>query len=421
MRASSDSIGAVVSPFMPDEEKLAAVREALPATGAGIYLNTGWAGPIAAETAAAMAELAGWEVATGRAHAAFHDEELARMDEARGAIAAVIHAPLDAIALTHGTSDGINAALWSIDWQPGDNLVTTRAEFPGVAAAIGALAGRWNLDVRWVDIDGDDVSTLAAFAAAFDARTRMVVLSHVTFATGERLPVAGVVALARASSSRVLVVLDAAQSAGAIPVDVGDLGVDFLALPARKWLLGPAGLGALYVAPAALDVVRPALAGVNSMRDPRDPARGLRGDARAFESTGFYAPAIAGMARSCGWLSMYVGLDWIVNRAQGLARRAFDALAATPGVTVLTPSHRIATMVTFRIGSWRAEDALDELGRRTFAIARYVEALDAIRISTAFFNTEAEIARFCEAVAEIAAHTSATLPRRPALTILGQG
>ena len=137
MRASSDSIGAVVSPFMPDEEKLAAVRQALPATGAGIYLNTGWAGPIAAETAAAMAELAGWEVATGRAHAAFHDEELARMDEARGAIAAVIHAPLDAIALTHGTSDGINAALWSIDWQPGDNLVTTRAEFPGVAAAIG--------------------------------------------------------------------------------------------------------------------------------------------------------------------------------------------------------------------------------------------------------------------------------------------
>ena len=96
-------------------------------------------------------------------------------------------------------------------------------------------------------------------------------------------------------------------------------------------------------------------------------------------------------------------------------------LATIPGVHVLTPSSRLATMVTFRIASWAAADALDELGRRTFAIARCVEALDAIRISTAFFNTDAEIVRFCDAVAEIAAHTPATLPRRPALTILGQG
>ncbi len=408
---------------MPDEERLAAVRQVLPATGAGIYLNTGWAGPLASETAAAMAELAGWELATGRAHAAFHDEELDRMDEARGAIAAVIHAPLDAIALTHGTTDGITAALWSFAWKPGDNLITTTAEFPGGAAAIGALAERWSLDVRSVDIGtgGDDAATLAAFAAAFDARTRAVLLSHVTFATGERLPVAGVVALARASSSRVLVILDAAQSAGAIPVDVGDLGVDFLALPARKWLLGPAGVGALYVAPAALDAVRPALASAAGLRDPLDAARGLRGDARGFEPSGFYAPAIAGMARSCGWLSMYVGLDWIADRGQRLARGAREALAATSGIAVLTPSNRLATMVTFRIAGWHAGEALDELGRRTFAIARRVEVLDAIRISTAFFNTEAEIARFCEAVAEIAAHTPATLPRRPALTILGGG
>jgi L-cysteine/cystine lyase len=134
----------------------------------------------------------------------------------------------------------------------------------------------------------------------------------------------------------------------------------------------------------------------------------------------FHAPSVVGMARSCGWLSMYVGLDWITDRAQGLARGALDLLAATPGVEVLTPPRRLATLVAFRIAGWPAGDALDELGRRTFAIARHVAPLDAIRISTAFFNTEAEIARFCAAVAEIAAHTPETLPRRPALTILGQ-
>ena len=107
---------------------------------------------------------------------------------------------------------------------------------------------------------------------------------------------------------------------------------------------------------------------------------------------------------------MYVGLDWILDRGRSLARGAFDLLAATPGVEMVTPRRpAVRTLVMFRINGWAAEDALDELGRRTFAIARHLQALDAIRISTAFFNTEAEIGRFCDAVAEIAAHTPGNL------------
>lgn len=406
---------------MPDDEKLTAVRELLPATGAGIYLNTGTAGPLPRETAAAMAELAGWEVATGRAHAAFQEEALARMDEARGAVAAVIHADLDSIALMHSTTDGVNAALWSVDWQPGDNLVTTTLEYAGVEAGIDALAERRQLEVRRIAPGPDDVATLAAFAEAFDARTRLAVLSLVTYSTGERLPVEGVVALARASSSGVVVVGDAAQAAGAIPVDVERLGVDFLAVPAQKWLLGPEGLGALYVSPGVLDRVRPAFAGVGALRDRPAPARGRRNDARGFEWSNFHSPSVVGMARSCGWLSMYVGLDWVHDRGRSLARLAADALAGTTGVSLVTPIDRLATLVTFRLANWRAEEALEELGRRTFVIARAVGHLDAIRISTAFFNTAEEIARFCDAVAEVAAHTPETLTRRRALTILGNG
>jgi L-cysteine/cystine lyase len=404
---------------MPDEEKLTAVRELLPATGAGIYLNTGTAGPLPRETAAAMSELEGWEVTTGRAHPAFHDEALDRLEEARGAVAAVIHADLDAIALMHSTTDGVNAALWSIDWQPGDNLVTTTHEYAGVVAGIDALAERRQLEVRRVEPGPDDVATLAAFAQAFDGRTRAVLLSVVTSDTGERLPVEGVVALARATTSGVVVVGDAAQAAGAIPIDVEALGVDFLAVPAHKWLLGPEGMGALYVSPLVLERVRPAFAGVGALRDRRAPARGRREDARGFEWSNFHSPSVVGMARSCGWLSMYVGLDWVHDRGRRLARQAADVLVAIPGVSLVTPLDRLATLVTFRIANWAASDALDELGRRTFVIARAIQHLDAIRISTGFFNTAEEVTRFCAAVAEVAAHTPATLPRRPALTILG--
>jgi len=129
---------------------------------------------------------------------------------------------------------------------------------------------------------------------------------------------------------------------------------------------------------------------------------------------------VVGMGRSIGWLSMYVGLDWIHRRGAALARAASDRLARIPGVEVITPRDRMATLVTFRIGGWPASTALDELGARVFAIARTIDHLDALRISVGFWATEAELERFAEAVELLAAHTPETIPARRTLTILGQ-
>ncbi len=405
---------------MPDAEKLAAVRELLPATGAGIYLNTGTAGPLPSETAKAMADLAEWEVRTGRADPSYEEETLVRMDEARGTIAAVIRAGVDDVALTHGTTDGLNIAAWSIDWQPGDRLVTTTLEYPGVMAALGSLAARRGVEIVSVDVDatGDDERTLTAFEQAVTPRTRLVLCSHVAWSTGQVLPVESIAGLARANSS--IVCIDGAQAAGAIPVDVTALGADLYALPAQKWLLGPEGMGALYCRPGLEDRVRPAFAGWLGMVDAGDAAAGLVSAARRFEATNFHAPSVVGVARSCGWLAMYIGLDWVTDRAHGLARGAADLLAAIPGVEILTPLDRLATIVTFRIAGWPAEDARRELGARAFAIIRRIRSLDALRISTGFFNTDAEVARFCAAVEELAKWTPETIPARRRLTILGQ-
>jgi selenocysteine lyase/cysteine desulfurase len=117
---------------------------------------------------------------------------------------------------------------------------------------------------------------------------------------------------------------------------------------------------------------------------------------------------------------MYVGLAWVHERGVALARSAADRLASIPGVTLLTPRERMATLVTFRIEGWPAESILDELGARVFAIARDIPALDAVRISIGFFTTEAEIERFAGAVELLAAHTPESLPPRSRLTVLGQ-
>ena len=116
---------------MPDPEKLTAVREALPALSAGIYLNTGSVGPMPAETAAAMADIANYERDLGRAHPDYFLESLARMDEARAGVAAVLGADVGAVGLTHSTTDAMNAATLLPDWREGGRAVTTAHEHPG--------------------------------------------------------------------------------------------------------------------------------------------------------------------------------------------------------------------------------------------------------------------------------------------------
>ncbi len=412
----------MVAPFPPDADRLAAVRAALPALEAGIYLNTGSVGPIPAETAAAMNEIATYELTTGRAHPDYWLDTLQRMAEARAAVAAVLVADAADIALTHSATDGMNIGAWSIDWKAGDRAVTTGLEHPGGTGALHNLRERFGIEIAYVDIGAaaSQEAMLTAFDAAIDERTRLVAVSHVLWATGAVVPIAGIAEIAHARGA--LLIVDGAQGAGAIPVELAATGADVYAVSAQKWLLGPEGMGAIAVAPGVRDRLLPSFGGFFSFEtvDPAGAAVGWR-DARRFESSNFHRPSIVGMARSIGWLSMFVGLDWIYERGAAMARLAADRLAAVPGVELVTPRDHMANLVTFRIVGWPAEAALDELGARVFAVARTVPHLDALRISVGFFTSEVELERFIEAVTLVAAHTPTTLPPRRRLTILGEG
>ncbi len=405
---------------MPDPEKLTAVREALPALSAGIYLNTGSVGPMPAETAAAMTELENYERDLGRAHPDYFLESIARMAEARAGVAAVLGTEISAVGLTHSTTDAMNAATMLPDWRAGGRAVTTAHEHPGGIGPLIALRDRAGVELTFVDAgdDGDDDRTLAAFEAAITPDTRLVSISHVQWTTGAILPVARIAELAHDRGT--IVVVDGAQAAGAMPYRFDELGVDLYALPAQKWLLGPEGMGALVVDPASIERLIPALGGWFSFEgvDSRGDATWWP-DARRFEASGYHRPSVVGMARSIGWLSMYVGLDFVYRRGMALAAATARRLAGIPGVTVLTPAHAMATLVTFRIAGWPAQAALDELGSRVFAIARTIPSLDALRLSVGFYNSEDELERLAEAVALLAAHTPETLPPRRILAMLG--
>ena len=408
-------------PHVPTEaERLAAVRALLPALDAGIYLNAGTSGPLPAETAAVMAQMADYELTVGRGHIdGFHDF-LQRMDEARASVAAVLTADPDDIALTHAATDGMNIGVHGIEWAAGDRAITTRLEHPGGTGPLYVLRERRGVDLEFVDVGdgGDHDRIVAAFDAAIDARTRAVVISHVLWATGAILPVRAIADIAHARGA--LVIVDGAQSAGAIPVDLEATGADVYAIPGQKWLLGPEGTGAVAVTRQARDRIRPTHAGYMSFErvDSAGDAA-FWSSARRYEGTGFHRPSVVGFARSLGWLSMFVGLPWIHERGARLAGLAHDRLSAIPGVEVITPRGHMATLVSFRIAGWTPEHAGAELGARVFAVLRTVPLVDAIRISVGFYNSEEELERFAVAVELLAAHTPETLPPRRTLAVLG--
>ncbi len=378
--------------FPPDDDRLHAVREALPAVAAGIYLDTATAGPLPSESAAAMAELAAWELRTGRASPAYLDEMRARLDEARAAVAAVLVADVDEVAIVGTAGGAIASAAASIRWRPGDAVATVAPEHDPALAPLERLAGTLGLRVDRVPV-GDEATVLGWIEEALDPGTRLVAVPHVSWATGEVLPIRGLVELARARG--VIVAVDGTQAAGAIPVDVQSLGVDLYAVAGQAWLLGPAGIAALWSAGAR---TRP-----------------------RHDDDALYGPAVVALARGIGWLSMYVGLEWLQGRASALTGALAARLEGIAGVEVLTPGDRRAGILTFRISGWSAAGALEELSSRIFLIAHAVAELDAIRLSVAGFNDAAELERLLGAVELLASHTPETLPARRPLTIIGEG
>ena len=205
-----------------------------------------------------------------------------------------------------------------------------------------------------------------------------MLLSHVSWATGALLDVAGAVRAARRAGAAVVV--DGAQSVGAIPVDVAALGVDAYAFPAHKWLLGPEGLGALWVAPGAMGTIDLTRSGLESGRD-HTPEGGvtLHPGARRHEASTPPAALLPAWRASLAWLDG-LGWDWIHARVAEAQAAARAALAGISGVRVLTPPGPQAGLVTFTVAGWEPEAAAARMLEQG-VVVRWLRRPSALRAS----------------------------------------
>jgi L-cysteine/cystine lyase len=342
------------------------------------YLNAGTFGLLSRATLAAMQQRQIVDQDQGRGGRAWFDDVLALRQRARTKLAAVIGAQADRLALTHSTTDGCNVVVAGLDLEPGDEVVTTNSEHPGLLLPLHASGAT----VRVAEVTTRPTpEALDAIVAAITPRSRLIALSHVIWTTGQIVPVHE---LRRATQLPILV--DGAQSVGAIDVDVGEL--DFYTVSGQKWLCGPEPSGALYVRePESLRVAIPTYLSQQSI-----------------EPDGRFVPQDGAARFDTGWVATaaLAGLEVALEeapvdrstRGRAAARRCRELLREHG---YETPADGEATLVPLVApsGDARADAArLYEAG----VVVRDLPGTDWLRASCGWWTTEEHLQRLAAAL-----------------------
>lgn len=377
-------------------------RAQLPVLDRCVYLNTGTAGPIPTVSAQAIESAARAELFEGRGDFSGFADFLQGLTRARANIARLINADPTEIALTHHTSEAIHIVLSGLDWRPGDVVATGDLEHDAAMIPLGLLRQRYGVELRIADL-GLGERAVEGLSAALTGRVRLVLLSHVSYASGALMPLRQVIELAHAAGAMVLV--DGAQSCGALPVDVRELGADFYTVSGQKWLCAPEGTGALFVRSDRLQLLRPLQASYFSVE--RHDFRGaveLHPDARRFETGMVYRPALAGLNASLEWLIDEVRVTRAWARSLDLARYGRRVLEHLPGVELLTPAAQMSQLLTFDLPAFspaKLDSLVYQLARDRIVIRAIEHPPYGLRASLGFFSTEAEVDRLAEAIEQI--------------------
>ncbi len=343
------------------------------------YMNAGTEGPIPRQAVAAVHERIDHEAQDGRCGRPYFDELMGLAGRLRDGYAEVLGAEVHEVALTGSTTDGVNTVIGGLDLRPGDEVLTSDEEHPGLLAPLGRVRRRHGITVR--------TAPFTRIAEEVSSSTRLIACSHVSWVGGK------VVDAAALRATGVPFMLDGAQGLGAVPVDVSQLGCDYYAASGQKWLCGPEGSGCLFVRAGRLDELLVPWPGYASLADP---ARALEfelapgagrldhGFPIAMRST--WALASLDVFKTAGW-------EWVHERAAALAASLASRLRER-GLEVQPRDH--STLV-----SWSAQDAPAEVERfaESRVVVRSIPALGLVRASVGAWTSEEEVERLVDLAA----------------------
>jgi L-cysteine/cystine lyase len=380
---------------------VARVRSQIPACQAAIYLNSGFAGPPPTPVVEAIQDRLREESEQGPTSPAVQAAGRQLAQRAREAVAGLLDVSADEICLTDNTTAGVNLVAFGLSWAAGDEVITFAPEHPAVTIPALFLERQYGVRAVILPLEPSEShdSILKKVEQALTARTRLITMSHVQFTSGLRMPLDGIRALTRERGVRILV--DGAQAAGQLALNLRSLDVDYYALPGQKWLLGPQGTGALFVKQELIAGLEPRYVAMRSATYyPETGQMDVVTDSIQKLELATASPALrAGLCAAVGF-AQQLGLPNVEARIESLATHAKAALSRVPGVTVVTPLDPAASvgLVTFRVDGVEGSAAMESLWRDHRIVARSVDPLHAVRISLHHFNTEDEIDVLVDAI-----------------------
>jgi selenocysteine lyase/cysteine desulfurase len=386
------------------------LRAETPGCGRVVHFNNAGAALVPAPVLGAMteyleleAELGGYETADARGE---------QIDDFYAALGTLLGCDARNTAFAPSATDAFARALSSIPFERGDVILTTRDDYISNQIAFLSLRKRLGVDVVHAPSaaeGGVDVEAMARLMR--ERRPRLVAATHVPTNSGLVQPVAEIGRRCRELDLTYLV--DACQSVGQYPLDVEELGCDFLSATCRKFLRGPRGSGLLYVSDRALAAgYEPLFIDMRGARwvdfERYEPVE----TAARYEDWEFSYAAVVGAAAAARY-ALGVGMDAIAKRTPALGRRLREGLAGLDGVRVLDRGPELCAIVTFTLAGWEADALHTELRRRRINSSvserrhalydfteKSVEA--ALRLSPHYYNTEQEVDDVVAAVAELA-------------------
>ncbi|MEM7590744.1 MAG: aminotransferase class V-fold PLP-dependent enzyme [Cyanobacteria bacterium P01_A01_bin.83] len=327
-----------------------------------------------------------------------------RVNLLRQAIASELETTPETITITENVTAGCNIALWGIDWQPGDRLLMTDCEHPGIIATVEEIARRFGVKVDICSImdtlnSGDPVSVIHS---NLTKNTRMVVLSHLLWNTGQILPLQKIAQVCHSFPAQhtVRVMVDAAQSVGSLDLNLPQLEVDYYAFTGHKWLCGPAGVGGLYISQEAFTELSPTFIGWRGIEiNTQGKPSAWKTDGAKFEVATSAYPEYEGLRSAIAAHQAWGAKSDRYQRICQLSKYLWLGLQDIPQISCLKTTPPEAGLVSFQVAGVEHKQLVDILETQGYLL-RTIADPDCIRACVHYLTLSEEIDSLLDVIKE---------------------